>query len=131
KGVMEAQEPELTPDKEERLHAAILDCVEIAVASLVESRRAEGERIGAIIAQRIEEIAFLAETARAHPTRSRDAVLARLREQVAALLDADKGLSEERLYQEAILLATKADIEEELDRFGAHVTAARDLLGRG
>lgn len=131
KGVMDAEEPALAPEEEERLHTAILDCVKRAVNALVESRRAEGERIGAILAQRVEEIAFLAETARAHPARSRDAILARLREQVAALMDADKGFNEDRLHQEALLLATKADIAEELDRFTAHVTAARDLLGKG
>ena len=131
KGVMEAEDPEPAPDEEERLHAAILDCVKLAVSALTETRRAEGERIGAFIGQRVEEIAFLADTARAHPSRSRDAILARLREQVAALLDADKALSEERLHQEAVLLATKADIAEELDRLAAHVTAARDLLGKG
>lgn len=131
KGVMEAKEPELGPDEEKRLHAAILDCVQVALGALVETRRAEGERIGAILAQRVEEIAFLSDTARAHPARSRDAILARLREQVSALTEADNSLSEDRLHQEAALLATKADIAEELDRFVAHVTAARDLLGKG
>ncbi|WP_339647293.1 YicC/YloC family endoribonuclease [uncultured Pelagibacterium sp.] len=131
KGIMEAEEPQLTPDVEERLHASVLDCLGVALTALVESRRGEGERIGAIIAQRVEEIAFLADTAQAHPARSRDAILARLRDQVATLRDADKGLSEERLHQEAALLATKADIAEELDRFTAHITAARDLLGKG
>jgi uncharacterized protein (TIGR00255 family) len=131
KGVMEAKEPELGPDEEKRLHAAIFDCVQVALGALVETRRAEGERIGAILAQRVEEIAFLSDTARAHPARSRDAILARLREQVSALTEADNSLSEDRLHQEAALLATKADIAEELDRFSAHVTAARDLLGKG
>ena len=131
KGVMEAEEPELTPDVEDRLHASVLECLGVALNALVESRRAEGARIGATISQHVEEIAFLAETARAHPARSREAILARLRDQVAMLLDAEKGLSEERLHQEAALLATKADIAEELDRFTAHVTGARDLLGKG
>ena len=131
KGVMEAREPELGPDEEARLHAAILDCVRLAVDMLVEARSAEGERIGAVLAQRIEEIAALADAARTHPARSRDAILARLREQIGALMEADGNLGEDRLHQEAALLATKADIAEELDRFTAHVTAARDLLGKG
>ena len=38
------------------------------------------------------------------------------------------GLSEDRLAQEALLLATKADIREELDRLAAHVASARALL---
>ncbi|WMT90921.1 YicC/YloC family endoribonuclease [Pelagibacterium sp. H642] len=131
KGVMEAKEPELGPDEEARLHAAILDCVRAAVGMLSDARCAEGERIGAILAQRIEEISTLADAARAHPARSREVILARLREQIAALIDADNSLSEDRLHQEAALLATKADIAEELDRFTAHVTAARELLRKG
>ena len=34
-------------------------------------------------------------------------------------------------YQEAVLLATKADIREEIDRLDAHVAAARDLIVQG
>jgi uncharacterized protein (TIGR00255 family) len=41
------------------------------------------------------------------------------------MLDAD------RLHQEAVLLATKADVREELDRLYAHVAAARELLKEG
>jgi uncharacterized protein (TIGR00255 family) len=37
-------------------------------------------------------------------------------------------LDEQRLHQEAALIATKADIEEELKRLYAHVGAARELL---
>ncbi len=37
-------------------------------------------------------------------------------------------LSEDRLAQEAALLATRADIREELDRLKAHVEEARALL---
>jgi uncharacterized protein (TIGR00255 family) len=40
-------------------------------------------------------------------------------------------LPEERLAQEAALLVAKADAREELDRLGAHVAAARELLEQG
>jgi uncharacterized protein (TIGR00255 family) len=33
-----------------------------------------------------------------------------------------------RLHQEAALLATRADVEEELQRLTAHIAAARELL---
>lgn len=131
KGVLDTRETPLDPDAEERLHSAILHCVGVAVAALVVSRQAEGEKIGQIITARIDEIAALAEAAEAHPARSRDAILARLREQVAALLETGTTFNEDRLHQEALLLATKADIREELDRLAAHVRAARDLLNAG
>ena len=41
------------------------------------------------------------------------------------------GLDSARLYQEAVLLAAKADIREELDRLISHVASASSLLARG
>ena len=54
----------------------------------------------------------------------------RLTEQVARLTETGAGLDPERLHQEALLLAVKADIQEELDRLCAHVAAAKDLLAQ-
>ena len=47
------------------------------------------------------------------------------------LLEASQRFDPDRLHQEAILLATKADIREELDRLAAHVAQARKLLADG
>ncbi|MDE3176795.1 MAG: DUF1732 domain-containing protein, partial [Pseudomonadota bacterium] len=58
-------------------------------------------------------------------------VRARLAAAVAALTEAPGGLDPTRLHQEAILLAAKADIREELDRLKTHVAAARALLSEG
>ena len=44
---------------------------------------------------------------------------------------ASSGISEDRLAQEAALLAVKADIREELDRLQSHVQEARGLLASG
>jgi uncharacterized protein (TIGR00255 family) len=52
----------------------------------------------------------------------------RLSEQIARLAEAGAGLDPERLHQEAILLAAKADIQEELDRLRAHLAAANELI---
>jgi uncharacterized protein (TIGR00255 family) len=57
--------------------------------------------------------------------------MARLAEQIAALTGAAPALSEERLHQEAMLLAAKADIREEIDRLNTHIAAARRLLAEG
>jgi uncharacterized protein (TIGR00255 family) len=46
-------------------------------------------------------------------------------------LRGDVTLSPDRLAQEALLLATKADIQEELDRLRAHIAAARKLISEG
>jgi uncharacterized protein (TIGR00255 family) len=47
------------------------------------------------------------------------------------LLDGSSGLDRDRLHAEAALLATKADLREEIDRLKAHVVAARDLISKG
>lgn len=131
KGVVEQHETRLSADEEEALNAAILAGVDRAVEALVIARAEEGARIAAVLVERIDEIASLAEAAECHPARSRQAVLARLRQQVAELVEAGTGMSEERLAQEAVLLATKSDIREELDRLVAHVAAARQLVAGG
>jgi uncharacterized protein (TIGR00255 family) len=131
RGVLEQHETSLAPEEEEALTADILATVEQAIVGLVAARRDEGARIAAILNERIDEIAALTKAAELHPSRSRDAMLARLRQQVADLSEASPTLSDERLAQEAVLLATKADIREELDRLAAHVAAARALIAGG
>ncbi|MFD0934659.1 endoribonuclease YicC domain-containing protein, partial [Methylobacterium trifolii] len=49
---------------------------------------------------------------------------------VAALTEAGT-LDPERLHQEAVMLAAKADVREELDRLAAHVASVRELLATG
>jgi uncharacterized protein (TIGR00255 family) len=131
KGVLEQHESPLGTEAEEALHAAIYAAVDAAIADLIVSRRSEGVRLAVILNERIDEIAALTKAAELHPGRSRDAILERLRAQIAELRDANAGISEERLAQEAMLLATKADIREELDRLGAHIASARQLIAAG
>jgi uncharacterized protein (TIGR00255 family) len=131
KGVLEQHEAPLSADAEEALQSAILDAVDTAIADLVEARKDEGARLSGVLLERIDEIAALTKAAELHPGRGRDAILERLRQQIAELGEAGLSLPEERLAQEAMLLATKADIREELDRLTAHIASARQLIGGG
>jgi uncharacterized protein (TIGR00255 family) len=131
KGVLEQRDRPMSGEAEEALSAAILDAMALALDDLVAARRQEGGRIAAVLLERIAEIDALVARAEAHPSRSRDVILMRLRQQVAELT-ADLGsIPEDRLAQEALLLATKADIREELDRLAAHVASARQLVAAG
>ena len=130
KGVLEQHEAPLDADAEERLQSAIYEAVDTALTDLQVARQGEGKALKAILSGQIDEIARLRELAEGHPGRGRDVILARLKEQVADLVGSS-GLSEDRLMQEALLLATKADIREELDRLTAHVASARKLLKDG
>jgi uncharacterized protein (TIGR00255 family) len=131
KGVLEQHDAPLDPDAEEKFYAAIYEGVDSALGELRVSREAEGVHLGEILTSQVNEIARLRDLAGKHPGQSRDAALARLKGDIADLVAANAGLSEDRLAQEALLLATKADIREELDRLGAHVASARALLAEG
>ncbi len=50
-----------------------------------------------------------------------EAIRARLKEQVARLLETGAAFDPDRLHQEAIMIATSADIQEELDRLFGHI----------
>src|ERR1700712_5688116 len=131
KGVIELVEPETNEAEDEAAKAAASAAFDQALVELVEMRQREGLTLGQILSQRMEEIECLARQAEAAPGRKPDAIRARLAEQVAALLETSDRFDPDRLNQEALLLAAKADIREELDRIASHVSQARDLIGKG
>jgi len=108
-----------------------LSSLEVAIAALNVARRAEGAALATILRQRLDAIAALTQAADDNPARKPEAVRERLRQSVAALMESSRGFDENRLHQEAILLAAKADVREELDRLKTHVAAARALLAEG
>jgi uncharacterized protein (TIGR00255 family) len=131
KGVMEVVDP--VEDEAERLtaEAAAVASFTDVLRGLAEMRHHEGEALGRILSGRLDEIAALSKRADASAARRPDAVKARLAEQVAVLLATSDRFDPDRLHQEAVLIAAKADVREELDRLGAHVAQARHLLSQG
>jgi uncharacterized protein (TIGR00255 family) len=111
--------------------AAVVAGFQRALASLLEMRQREGNALQAILSARLDEIAALTARADAAPGRRPEAIRARLAEQVAVLLDGGNRLDPDRLHQEALLMASKADVREELDRLSAHVDQARRLIAEG
>ncbi len=128
RGVLEVVAAEQDPSAIEQRNATVLGTFHEALGSLVLARLAEGTRLQAVIAAYVDRIEQLAIAARDNPARGAEAIKLRLSEQVARLMDAGAGFDENRLHQEAVLLATRADIQEELDRLASHVEAARRLL---
>jgi uncharacterized protein (TIGR00255 family) len=131
KGVLEVVEPETDEAAEKAAKSAAADAFEQALRSLVDMRNREGLALGHILSQRMSEIEGLAARAEAAPGRQPEAVKARLAEQIATLLESSDRFDQDRLNQEAILIAAKADIREELDRIASHVAQARELIGKG
>ena len=130
RGVFEVQDGEIDKDERTAQNAAVLASFERALADLVSMRKAEGAAVGRIISGHVDRIESLTEDAEACPCRNVEAIRQRLAEQVRQLMEHGE-FDEGRLHQEAVLLATKADIREELDRLKAHVAAARDLIATG
>lgn len=131
KGVIEVIEPEETEELRKSTEAAIVDGFDAALRGLVDMRRREGSALHDILLSRLDEISVLAKRADAAPGRHADAVKARLKEQIAALLETSDRFDADRLHQEAVMIAGRADIREELDRVVAHVAQARELLAKG
>lgn len=120
------------------LKAVLLSSFDEALDALKLMRLQEGKRLSDLLGSHVDRIAELAVQARQDASRSAEAIRERLAGQVALLLDAMNSnrsaaivLDEQRLHMEAAFLATKADIQEELDRLDMHVAAARKLLSDG
>jgi uncharacterized protein YicC (UPF0701 family) len=111
RGVVEVGEPSLSEEDRAARSKAILAGFKSAMGSLVAARRQEGGHLAALLSEHIDRLETLIKAARTSA--------------------ASKGLDETRLTQEVALLATKADIREELDRLVAHIAAARALLTEG
>jgi uncharacterized protein (TIGR00255 family) len=131
KGVIEVVEPESDEEEDKAAKAAAASAFDEALTGLVAMRQREGTSLGEILSQRMVEIEALAKKAEAAPGRKPEAIKARLAEQVAALLETSDRFDPDRLNQEAILIAAKADIREELDRIASHIAQTRELIGKG
>ncbi len=131
RGVLEVAEDPESEDTSAKRNAAMLSDLQTALKQLVKVRRDEGRRLQPVVAGHVDEIERLVTVAAKSAEAQPDALRARLKAQVEELLQASPALPEERLAQEAALLASKADVREELDRLRAHIEAARALLVEG
>lgn len=131
RGVVETAEPEESEEEQAALTHALLAGLAAALDQLVAARTAEGERLQEVIEKQLTQIEALVAQAAQVVKRQPELLAARLREQISRLGEAGATLDPERLHQEALLLAAKADIQEELDRLRAHVSAAHELIASG
>jgi uncharacterized protein (TIGR00255 family) len=129
RGVVETVEGEESEEAQAALQHALIATLAAALDQLVSARAGEGERLQTVIAKQLTAIGSLTERAAAAAGRQPAAIAQRLGEQIARLIEPGSTLDPDRLHQEALLLAAKADIQEELDRLCAHVAAANELIG--
>jgi uncharacterized protein (TIGR00255 family) len=131
KGVVEVVDAEEREEDRRAAETAVVAGFDRALAELLQMRRHEGEALARVLSARLTELAALTAKAESAPGRRPEAIKRRIAEQVAMLLDNTSRFDPDRLHQEAILIAAKADVREELDRLNAHVAQARKLIAAG
>lgn len=110
---------------------SVLDNLAEGLEELEKARREEGKGIGRVLLGQVEKITSMIEDIEADPSRKPETILKHLNKQISKLVSENSEMDEQRLHQEALLLATKADITEELDRLKVHVTSANTLISNG
>ena len=128
RGVLETGDPSPDEADQKALEAKVLTSLESALDRLNEHRAREGAALAEIILGLLDSIAQLTEDAEQDLARRPESIAARLQEQLDRLNGVNSDFDSDRLHQEVALLATKADIREELDRLVAHISAARELV---
>ena len=128
RGVIEPVEDNLNDADREAFDETILADLDAALGALSAMRDEEGGRLAPGLNQRLDDMARLCEEAEKLAAAQPEAIQKRLTEQVQALLDDGLGVPEDRLAQEIAILASKADLREELDRLKAHREAALSLM---
>lgn len=128
RGVLEAVEDDEDADARAAVEAAIGVDIGHALDALKTARLAEGSALLPVLNAQVDQIAALVGRAEAEAVAQTDHIKERFARRLNELL-ADTSTMDERIVQEAAVLATKADVREELDRLAAHITAARTLLG--
>src|SRR3569833_1861961 len=121
-GVIQSSSPDI-----EQLAAAALTLLDEALGELTATRAREGAKLKELLEQRSQAVAAAA----AHARQRLPEVRARFREKLMArLAEVKGGLAPARVEQEMVLLSQRLDVEEELDRLGAHLSEVQRVLGQ-
>lgn len=121
-GVLESAQIE-----KETLEEAALACFDDALTAIVANRAREGAELKVFIEQRLENIATHVAELRIKLPEILDIHQTKLRERLQAM---QVEVDEERLAQELVFVAQKADVAEELDRLEAHLNEVKLTLAQ-
>lgn len=111
----------------EALKDALTTLFEDTLKQLAEGREREGEKLKALIEQRLEAISEEVSKVRLQLPQ----LLAAQKQKITdRLQEVSESLDSDRLEQELVFLAQKADVDEELDRLDTHLTEIHRVLKR-
>ncbi|SQD79604.1 YicC/YloC family endoribonuclease [Moritella yayanosii] len=122
-GVMEAEEKDMG-----ELSTDLLRFFNETLTEFLESRASEGEKLQAMLEQRLAGITEQAAFVHSKMPEIIEWQRERIQKKFA---DAKIELDETRVEQELILMAQKLDVAEEIDRLNAHVTETYSILKKG
>jgi len=122
-GVMEAAEKDMG-----ELSTDLLSFFNETLGEFLESRASEGEKLQAMLEQRLTGITEQADFVEGKMPEIIEWQRERIQKKFS---DAKIELDETRVEQELILMAQKLDVAEEIDRLNAHVTETRSILTKG
>jgi len=112
----------------EQLQPAVLDLARAALDELVATRRREGDKLAAMIRERLVRMRELVVLAQPRVP----AIVADYQERLATRLrDAVATLDEDRIRQEVALFAQRIDVAEELSRLNTHLDEVERILKAG
>lgn len=130
-GVLEPAQQALGEEETAGRDEALLAGLDTALAALSEARAEEGGRLGLLLSSLLDAMQSLVDAGAALAEEAPEVLRGRIAEQVRALVAADSGLDPDRLHQEAVLAASRADVREEVDRLRSHIAGARERLAEG
>jgi len=128
RGVLEQTQ---TEDDAAALATALLGEFPAVLSDFNAMRAAEGAALTDLLTTQLAEVETLTAQAATLADARKDDMAQTLRRNLARVLVNSDGVDADRLAQELALIAVKSDVTEEIDRLGAHVAAARDLLAQG
>lgn len=126
RGVIEADAGVDDPEALAAVEQAMIASIGVALDGLAHMRGEEGASLSGVLTGLVDRIADLTSQAEAQAAGQPTAIKERFSRRLSELLG--EAASEDRIVQEAAVMAVKADVREELDRLAGHVAAARGLL---
>lgn len=128
RGVVLSEEvAEQGEDERAAFEGALLKGFNAALDGLAAARQAEGRTLAAIFSEAADKLDALIAAARSTAGAAPQAALDRIRQRLESLAPELK-IDPARLAQEAAIAATRADVQEELERLSAHALELRTLL---
>jgi uncharacterized protein (TIGR00255 family) len=128
RGVVQSEDAtEQTEEERAALEAALLAGFNAALEGLAQARQAEGRTLATIFSDAADRLDAGIVAARATAAAAPAAALDRIRQRLDSLAS-DLKLDPQRLAQEAAIAATRADVQEELERLSAHAGELRSLI---